>query len=262
VKKFGPGGSWDPDKDKWELYHLDEDFSEANDLAAKEPEKLAELKKLFWEEAEKYHVTPLMGGLAPFFGLVHPSVHRTKFAYYSGTENVLPGMMPQIFNRSFTITADLELPKDGADGVIVAEGDAMGGFALYIENGKLHYTYGLVGIRLDTLTSSEKVPTGRVTVRYEFTPEKPGKPGTGGKGQLFISDKVSLPRKRGKPCAKRAMWIRTSFAWRWPQTLSASGVFRLSSRWSWAPSLTGVRCGRIMRIIFWSLVSTGTCRRS
>jgi hypothetical protein len=97
-------------------------------------------------------------------------------------------MIPHIYNRSFTIAANLELPKAGAEGVIVAEGDAMGGFSLYGQDGKLHYTYGLVGIRLDTLTSSEKVPTGKVTVRYEFTAEKPGKLGTGGKGQLFIND--------------------------------------------------------------------------
>jgi arylsulfatase len=187
LKKVGPGSGWEPDKDKWELYNLDEDFSEANDLAAMHPEKLAELKKLFWEEAEKYHVTPLMAGLSPFFGLVNATTERTKFTYYPGTENLLPGMMPQIFNRSFTITADLELPEAGAEGVIVAEADAMGGFSLYIQEGKLHYTYGLVGIRLDTLTSTEKVPTGKVRVRYEFTAEKPGKPGTGGKGQLFIN---------------------------------------------------------------------------
>src|SRR5262249_29880872 len=63
LAKFAPGSGWNPEKDKWELYHIDEDFSEANDLAARHPEKLAGLKKLFWEEAEKYHVTPLLGGL-------------------------------------------------------------------------------------------------------------------------------------------------------------------------------------------------------
>ncbi|HEY7327330.1 MAG TPA: arylsulfatase [Gemmataceae bacterium] len=190
LKKFGPGSGWDPDKDKWELYNLDEDFSEADDLAAQHPEKVAELKTLFWQEAEKYHVTPLMGGVAAFYGFLPPSVDRTKFTYYPGTENLLPGMMPQMFNRSFTITADLDLSERGAEGVIVAEADAMGGFSLYIQDGKLHYTYGLVGIRLDTLTSSEKVPTGKVTVRYEFTAENPGKLGTGGKGQLFINGKL------------------------------------------------------------------------
>jgi arylsulfatase A-like enzyme len=189
LKKFGPGSGWDPDKDKWELYNLDEDFSEANDLAAKHPEKLAELKKLFWQEADKYHVTPLMAGVAAFYGFLPPTGERTKFTYRPGTENIFPGMIPQIYNRSFAITADLELPKAGAEGVIVAEADAMGGFSLYIQDGKLHYTYGLVGIRLETLSSSEKVPTGKVTVHYEFTAENPGKPGTGGKGKLFIDGK-------------------------------------------------------------------------
>ena len=60
--------AWDPDKDKWELYNIDEDFSEANDLAAEQPEKLAELQGLFWQEAEKYHVLPLLGGLASSTG--------------------------------------------------------------------------------------------------------------------------------------------------------------------------------------------------
>lgn len=189
LKKFGPGSGWDPDKDKWELYNLDEDFSEATDLAAKHPEKLAELKKLFWVEAEMYHVTPLMGGLAQFYGFLPPAAERTQFIYYPGTENISSGMIPHIYNRSFTITADLEVPKDGVEGVIVAEADAMGGFSLYVQDGKLHYTYGLVGIRLDTLTSAEKVPIGKVRVRYEFTAENPGKLGAGGKGQLFIDDK-------------------------------------------------------------------------
>src|SRR5262249_36166722 len=81
LAKFAPG-KWDPDRDKWELYHIDEDFSEANDLAEKHPEKLRELKKLFDEEAEKYKVYPLLGGFAPFFGFPTPASMQTKFTYY------------------------------------------------------------------------------------------------------------------------------------------------------------------------------------
>jgi arylsulfatase len=190
LAKFGPGSGWDPDKDKWELYNLDEDFSEANNLADKHPEKLAELKKLFWEEAEKYHVTPLMGGLAIMYGFAPPTAERTKFTYYPGNENVSPGMIPHIYNRSFTITADLDIPKAGAEGVIVAEADFMGGFSLYVQNGKLHYTYSLVGLEVTTLTSSEEMPRGKVTVKYEFIADKVGKMGTGGKGKLFINGKA------------------------------------------------------------------------
>jgi arylsulfatase len=187
LKKFAPGSGWDPDKDKWELYNLDEDFSEANDLAAKHPEKLAELKKLFWEEAEKYHVTPLLGGFALFYGFPPPTADRTKFVYYPGTENIASGMIPHVYNRSFTITADLEVPAAGAEGVLVAEADVMGGFSLYVQDGKLHYTYSLMGVMVETLSSTEKVPAGKVEAKYEFKADAPGRPGTGGRGRLFVN---------------------------------------------------------------------------
>jgi arylsulfatase A-like enzyme len=189
VARFAPGGGWSPDDDKWELYHLDTDYSESNDVAAQHPEKLAELKKLFWEEAAKYHVTPLLGGFAQFFGFEPPAANRTKFVYYPGTMDVMSGMIPHIYNRSFTITADLDLPA-GGEGVVVAEADAMGGFALYVQDGKLHYTYSLVGLKVDTLTSTESLPSGKTTVRYEFTADVPGKLGTGGVGKLYFGDKV------------------------------------------------------------------------
>jgi arylsulfatase len=153
---------WDPGKDKWELYNIDEDFSEANDLAASHPAKLRELQELFWSDAEKYHVTPLLAGLAPFFGFGPPPSDRTTFTYYPGTANIGSGMIPHLYNRSFTIGADLDIPAEGAEGVIVAEGDVMGGFAFYVQDGKLHYTYSFLGIKVETLTSLEKLPTGKV----------------------------------------------------------------------------------------------------
>jgi arylsulfatase len=188
IGKLVPG-KWDPSKDKWELYNIDADFSEANDLAAAHPEKLRELQELFWEDAETYHVTPLLAGLAKFFGFGPPPSDRTMFMYYPGTENIGSGMIPNLYNRSFTIAADLDIPPAGAEGVIVAEGDVMGGFALYVQNGKLHYTYSFLGIKVDTLTSSENLPTGKVQVRYEFTADQPGKPATGGRGRLHVNDK-------------------------------------------------------------------------
>jgi arylsulfatase A-like enzyme len=186
--KYGPNGDWDPDKDRWELYHVAEDFSEANDLAAEHPEKLAELKALFWEEAETYHVTPLMAGLGSFYGLLPPEP-RTSFTYYPGTENVGAGMLPRLYNRSFTIAADLEVPPGGAEGVIVAEADFLGGFSLYVQGGRLHYAYSWLGLKADTLTSSTSLPAGKLAVRYEFLADEPGKPGTGGRGRLFVNDR-------------------------------------------------------------------------
>jgi arylsulfatase len=189
LARFGPGGDWDPDNDKWELYNLEEDFTQANDLADQHPEKLAELKRLFWGDAEKYHVTPLMAGLAPFFGIGPRPPDQSRFTYYPGTENIGPGMIPPIYNRSFAITADLDIPAGGAEGVIVAESDIMGGFSLYVQDGKLCYTYSFLGINVETLTATENLPTGKVQVRYEFTADEPGKPATGGRGRLFFNDR-------------------------------------------------------------------------
>jgi arylsulfatase len=124
--------------DKWELYHVDEDFSEAVDLAAEHPKKLRELQALFLAEAEKYLVTPLLGGMAQFFGFAPPTSGRTESIYYPGTRDVGAGMIPRIYNRSYTITADLDIPPAGAAGVIVAESDLMGGFSLYVQDSKLH----------------------------------------------------------------------------------------------------------------------------
>jgi arylsulfatase len=189
IAKLAPD-KWDPGKERWELYNIDEDFSEANDLAASHPEKLRELQELFWKDAEKYQVTPLLAGLAKFFGFGPPPTDRTAFTYYPGTENIGSGMIPHLYNRSFRIGADLNIPAEGAEGVIVAEGDVKGGFALYVQNGKLHYTYSFLGIKVETLTSTEDLPTGKVQVRYEFGADQPGKPATGGRGRLFINDKL------------------------------------------------------------------------
>src|SRR5262249_22847946 len=109
--------------------------------------------------------------------------------FYPGTENIGAGMIPPIVNRSFTITADLEVPNQGAEGVIVAESDIMGGFSLYVQDGKLRFTYSFLGIKVETLTATENLPAGRLQVRYEFIADVPGKPATGGRGRLFIGEK-------------------------------------------------------------------------
>lgn len=189
IARFAPNSGWNPDNDKWELYHLEEDFSEANNLAEKHPEKVAELKKLFWEDAEKYHVTPILASMAPFFGLNPPPTAQTKFTYYPGTESIEPGMIPHIYNRSFTITADLNIPAGGAEGVIVANADVMGGFSLYVQDRKLRFTYSFLGVKVDTLAAQEDLPTGNVKAQYEFIADQPGKPATGGRGRLLVNGK-------------------------------------------------------------------------
>ena len=196
LARFAPG-KWDPDKDRCELYNLDEDFSQADDLAARYPDKVRELTALFWAEAEKYQVLPLLGEIANVWGFPKYSTEQTKFTYYNGTENIAPGMIPPIYNRSYSISAELYDPgrsgalglRPGTAGVIVAESSFLGGFSLYVERGHLKHTYSFLGLKLDTITSRGELPNGKVNVRYEFTADKPGELATSGTSRLFINGK-------------------------------------------------------------------------
>jgi arylsulfatase A-like enzyme/uncharacterized membrane protein len=129
MARFAPG-VYDPEQDTWELYYLPDDFSQAHDLAAEHPGKLAELKELFWEEAAKHNVLPLLAGFSVFFGILPPMPTKTIYTFYGDVQNVASGMIPRIYGRSYAIEAELSVPPGGAEGVIVAEADEMGGFAL------------------------------------------------------------------------------------------------------------------------------------
>ncbi len=181
-------GIWDPDAGPAELYYLPDDFSQAKDLAADHPDKVQELKDLFWKEAEKYKVLPLLGALSMFFGIVPPIPEKTTFEFRGDVENVMPGMIPRIYNRSYTITADLVVPEEGAEGVIVAEADHLGGFTLYVEEGKLRHTYSMMGVFVYKQVADEDLPPGEVTVRLEFAADE-AKPATGGDVTLFANDR-------------------------------------------------------------------------
>ena len=108
LKKFGPGGTWTPDQDTWELYYLPDDFSQARDLAADQPEKLAELKELFWQEAERNRVLPLLAGFAVFFGMLPPMPTKTRFEFAGDVQNIQTTMIPRIYGRSYAIEAAVE----------------------------------------------------------------------------------------------------------------------------------------------------------
>ncbi len=187
LKPYAPG-VWDPDAGPAELYYLPDDFSQAKDLAAEHPEKVQELKDLFWEEAERYWVLPLLATLSTFFGLVPPIPEQTKFEFRGDVQNVLSGMIPRIYNRSYSISADLVIPEGGAEGVIVAEADHLGGFTLYVKDGKLTHTYSMMGVFVFKQVAEENVPSGEVTVRMEFEADG-ATPATGGAVTLYIDDR-------------------------------------------------------------------------
>jgi len=181
-------GVWDPDATPAELYYLPHDFTQAHDLAAERPDKVEELKALFWAEAERYQVLPLMGALSTFFGMLPPIPDDSTFEFRGDVQNVMPGMIPHIYNRSYTITADLVIPPEGAEGVIVAEADHLGGFTLYVEGGRLTHTYSMMGVLTFTQVAEEDLPSGEVTVRMEFAADD-ATPATGGDVVLYIDDR-------------------------------------------------------------------------
>ena len=187
LHRFSPG-VWDPEKDPWELYYLPDDFSQAHDLAAEQPEKLAELKELFWQEAERNRVLPLLGGFAVFFGILPPMPTVTRFPFAGDVQNVSTILLPRIYGRSYAIEADLEVPEGGAEGVLVAFADFIGGFALWVdERGLLNHTYQFLGVDTYKQVSTQPIPTGDVTVKMLFEADEP-KPGAGGRVTLWAND--------------------------------------------------------------------------
>ena len=187
LEPYAPG-VWDPDAGAAELYYLPDDFTQAHDLAGEHPDKVEELKDLFWQEAEKYKVLPLLATLSTFFGILPPTTDKSTFEFRGDVQNVLSGMIPRIYNHSYSISADLVVPEGGAEGVIVAESDHLGGFTLYVDAGKLTHTYSMMGVAVFKQVAEEDLPTGEVTVRMEFEADE-AKPATGGEVTLFIDDR-------------------------------------------------------------------------
>jgi len=189
LRRFAPG-VYDPEQDVWELYYLPDDFSQARDLAAQHPGKLAELKELWWAEAERNRALPLLAGMSVLFGNLPPLPTVTRFTFAGDVQNVQRGMVPRVFGRSYAIEAELEVPEAGAEGVIVANADFIGGFALWVDDGGLlRHTYSLLGVETYKQVSTEAIPTGPVSVKMLLAADE-AKPGTGGTVTLHANGKV------------------------------------------------------------------------
>ena len=177
-------GEFDPLTAKWELYNLNEDFTQSNDLAAQHPEKLRELEAIFWKEAEKYQVLPLDWRAverlsAELQGRPSLAGKRKQFVYFPGQAALPDGASPPMLNKSWTITAEVEIPAGGAEGMIYTHGGLTGGLGLYLQEGRAHFSYNMLAIDR-YLVSSEKLPPGKVSLQVQFQYE--GQPGQLGKG--------------------------------------------------------------------------------
>ena len=131
---------------------------------------------------------PLLGAFSIFFGILPPLPTVTRFAFNGDVQNVQRGMVPHVFGRSYAIEAELEIPDAGAEGVIIANADFIGGFALWVDSKRmLHHTYSFLGVETYKQVSTEPVPTGEVTVKMLFEADE-NKPGTGGTVTLWAGD--------------------------------------------------------------------------
>jgi arylsulfatase len=152
----------------WELYNLNEDYSQAHDLAGTYPEKLKELQQLFDQEARRNNVYPLI----PYREQrPTPADGKNSFTYREGVNRVPTRIAPDLSARSHTISADLEVPDSGAEGVIIAEGGRFGGFSLYVRNGRVIYENNAFGAAHEKIVSAEPLPAGKVRIIFDYTVE-------------------------------------------------------------------------------------------
>jgi arylsulfatase len=184
------------DAKHWELYNVDADPAETKNLAEKERGRLIEMIALWYVEAGKYQVLPIDSRLTLRFADERPQLtrDRKKYTYFPHTSPVPEKVCAAVLNRPHSITAHLEIPKGGAEGVIAAMGSGSGGYVLLIHNRKLHYIYNYVAAQEFIVSSEADVPEGEIEVRFEFEPT--GKPdikkgkGAPGKAELYFNKKL------------------------------------------------------------------------
>jgi arylsulfatase len=180
-------------EDIWELFDTRTDFSLANDLAAKNSEKLKEMQALFLKEAEKNNALPIDDRTlertnAELAGRPDLMGKRTSITLAEGMTGMSENVFLNIKNKSKTITAEIEVPEGKtANGIIIAQGGRFGGWALYVKDGTPAYDYNFLGLQRFTVTGQEKLKSGKATIRFEFAYDGGGL-GKGGMGTLFVND--------------------------------------------------------------------------
>ena len=199
VHAASPAGWSNFDRDRWELYHIETDRSQCHDLAAENPDKLAELQALWFAEADRYNGLPL-ADLNIFETLTRWRPYlvgeRTTFTYYPGTADVGIGAAVEIRGRSFSVLAEVGVDSPDASGVVFKHGAGHGGHVLYLQDGRLHYVYNFMGEEEQRVSSPQPVPPGShvLGVRYERTGTVAGSHTPLGEVSLYVDDTVVATR--------------------------------------------------------------------
>jgi arylsulfatase A-like enzyme len=177
------------DDDVWELYDTTTDWSQARDVAAEHPEKLAELRQLWHDEAVKYNVLPLddrrIERFNPDLAGRPQLIHGTSQLLFGGMGRLSENSVINIKNRSHAVTAQVRVPEGGVEGVIIAQGGAFAGWSLYVKDRKPRYAYNLLGLQHFSVEGGSEIPAGEHQVRMEFTYDGGGL-AKGGRVELFV----------------------------------------------------------------------------
>src|SRR6266566_2802077 len=176
----------------WELYHVAEDIAENHNVAADNRERVINMIATWYVEAGKYKVLPIDGSALQRLASERPQLakDRPRYVYFQDTQTVPWYASVHVLNRPHSITDDVEIPRGGAEGVLLCQGTGSGGYSFYIKDGKLKYVHNYVSRELYEVVSVEPVPEGRHQLRFEFEPtgqlDMTKGVGTPGRGQLYI----------------------------------------------------------------------------
>ena len=187
------------DNSAWQLYDVRSDFSLVDDLATRNPKKLAELQALYLKEAKKYHVLPMDDRVferldAALVGRPDLMAGRTSLTLAEGMSGMMEAVFINVKNRSKTITAEVDVPQGGGNGTLIAQGGRFGGWSLYVKDGVPAYGYNFLGLQQSSITGTKPLPAGRSTIRFDFAYDGGG-PGKGGTGTLLVNgEKVAEGR--------------------------------------------------------------------
>ena len=206
---------------KWELYDLSNDWTQNDNVAAANPDKLKEMQQLFLAEASKYQVFPLDNSLASRMVTPRPSVTagRTEFTYSGELTGIPMGDAPSLIAASYTIVADLEVPEGGANGILATQGGRFGGWGFYLLNGKPVFVWNLLDLKRERWESPEALAPGKHTVTFEFKYDGLGLGtlafnsniglGKGGTGALKVDGKAVASQKMERTIPVILQWDET-----------------------------------------------------
>jgi hypothetical protein len=215
---FGPANPDPLNNQVFQLYDLSKNFNQTDDIAAKHPEKVAEMRKMFVKEAKKYQVLPLDASVAARIVAPRPNITagRSEFVYTRPMTGLPQGDSPLLLNTSYTITADIDVPQGGAEGMILTSGGRFGGYGFYLLKGKPVFTWNMVDLKRIKWQGAEALSPGQHTVEFDFKYDGlgagtlafnnfsgVGRPGT---GVLKVDGKVVATKKMEKTLPMILQW--------------------------------------------------------